>query len=34
VIHIALLRWAEEDGSSDLRGLVEEAFAATFGQSL
>jgi AcrR family transcriptional regulator len=33
VVHIALLRWAEEDGSSDLRRLFEEAFTATFGQS-
>jgi AcrR family transcriptional regulator len=31
VVHIALLRWAAEDGEPELRGLFEEAFVATFG---
>ncbi|GAB2670449.1 TetR/AcrR family transcriptional regulator [Kribbella swartbergensis] len=31
VVHIALLRWAAEDGEPELRRLFEEAFTATFG---
>ncbi|MFI7063377.1 TetR/AcrR family transcriptional regulator [Kribbella sp. NPDC050124] len=34
VAHIALLRWAAEDGEPDLRTLFEEAFTATFGHPL
>jgi AcrR family transcriptional regulator len=34
VAHIALLRWAAEDGIPDLRKLFEEAFATTFGHTL
>jgi AcrR family transcriptional regulator len=34
VVHIALLRWAAEDGRPDLRELFGEAFTATFGHTL
>ncbi|MFG1817463.1 TetR/AcrR family transcriptional regulator [Kribbella sp. NPDC049174] len=33
VLHIAVLRWAAEDGRPDLRTLFEEAFTATFGHA-
>jgi hypothetical protein len=30
-MHTALVRWAEEDGRSELPGLIAQAFAAAFG---
>ncbi|MEU4243737.1 hypothetical protein [Actinoplanes sp. NPDC026619] len=32
-MHIALARWARDDGRTDLAGLIAEALAAAFGES-
>ena len=34
VAHIALLRWASEDGETSLPDLFRDAFTATFGHAL
>jgi AcrR family transcriptional regulator len=34
IVHIALLRWASEDGKSSLPDLFRDAFKATFGRPL
>ncbi|MFF2183948.1 TetR/AcrR family transcriptional regulator [Streptomyces sp. NPDC058155] len=33
-MHMAVMRWAEDDGRSDLPDLIAQAFAAAFGDSL